>query len=100
MRVPRQLFFALALIGGPLLAYGMLMLVTDGLGLVHGDSVPALLLIGIGAPAALTVSLGKTFRRNAKEIAVVSVGSVVLAFAAYVTLIIIWWLTLPPDFFN
>ena len=100
MGVPRGIFFALALIGGPLLAYGLLMLVTDGLRLVNGDSVPALLLIGIGTPAALTVSLGKTFRRSAKEIAVISVGSVVLAFAAYVTLIIIWLLTLPPDFFN
>jgi hypothetical protein len=94
------LCFALALIGGPLLAYGVLMLVTDGLELVHGDSVPALLLIGIGVPAALAVSLGKTFRRSANEIAVASVGSVVLAFAAYVTLIIIWLLTVPQDFFN
>jgi hypothetical protein len=94
------MFFGLALVGGPVLAYAVLMLVTDGLGLVHGDSVPALLLIGIGVPAAVAVSLGKKLRRTAKEIALASVVSVVLAFAAYVTAIIVWLLTLPPDFFN
>jgi len=94
------MFFALALIGGPLLAYGVLMLVTDGLRLVRGDSVAALLFIGIGAPAALAISLGKALTRSTKEIAMASVVSVVLAFAAYVTLIIIWLLTVPPDFFN
>jgi hypothetical protein len=98
--VSRRVFFALVLIGGPLLAYGILMLVTDGLRLVYSDNVPALLLIGIGAPTALAVSLGKKLRRTAKEIALASVVSVVLAFAAYVTAIIIWLLTLPPDFFN
>ena len=76
------------------------MLVTDGLRLVHGDSVPALLFIGIGAPTALAVSLGKTLKRTGNEIAVASVASVMLAFAAYVTLIIIWLLTVPPEFFN
>jgi hypothetical protein len=98
--VSRRVFFALVLTGGPLLAYGVLMLVTDGLRLVYGDNVPALLLIGIGAPTAVAVSLGKKLRRNAKEIAVASVASVALAFAAYVTIIIIWLLTVPPDFFN
>jgi hypothetical protein len=95
----RTLFFVLTLVGGPLLAYGLVMLLTDGLGLVDGDSA-ALIAIALGTPAAVALCLGRVERRAPREIAIAVVGSVVLTIVLAVALIAYTLTHLPPDFFN
>jgi FtsH-binding integral membrane protein len=95
----RRLFFTLAVLGGPLLAYGAVMLVTDGLRLVHSDS-PIVVLVGLGLPAAAVVSLGRMERRTSREITLALVGSLLLTVGLAIALIVYTISRLPPDFFN
>ncbi|MFL5938328.1 MAG: hypothetical protein ACJ744_07225 [Gaiellaceae bacterium] len=95
----RTLFFALALVAGPLLAYGLVMLLTDGLGLVDGDSA-ALIPIALGTAAAMVLCLGRFERRAPREIAVAVLGSVVVTIVLAAALTAYTLTHLPPEFFN
>ncbi len=92
-----KLFFALTLVGGPLLAYGVVMLVTDGAGLLRGDSA-ALIPIGLGTPALATVVLGRIMGRTRRQIALAVIASVVLTVVIAIALIVVVVSTLSSDF--
>jgi hypothetical protein len=92
-------YFTIALVIGPLLSYGAMMLISGGLGFVQGGSA-WLVAVGLSVPAAFTCGIGKVARRSTNEIVLAAGGSVAVTFVVAVTLIVIWLLTLPPNFFN
>ena len=78
------MFFVAALLGGPLAAYGVVMLVSDGLGLVY-DWV-ALALVALGTVVVVTVGAGKAGRRPRADIVRGLIGSIIVASAFAVML--------------
>jgi hypothetical protein len=99
IRLSRVGYFTTAWVIGPLLSYGAVMLVSDRLGFVQVGSA-WLVAVGLAVPAAFTCAIGKAARRSANEIMLAAAGSVAVTSVVAVTLFVIWWLTLPPDFFN
>jgi hypothetical protein len=99
IRLSRRGFFVVAVVIGPLLGCVAVMLVSDGLGLVRGDS-PWIVVVGLALPAVFAAGIGKVARRSPNEIVLAAAGSVAVTSVVAVTLFVIWWLTLPPNFFN
>ena len=97
IRLSRVGYFATALVIGPL--FGCAAVVLVGPGLVRADSVWRV-IVGLAVPAAFASGLGKVARRSPTEIVIALAGSVAATCILAVTLIVIWLLTLPPNFFN
>jgi hypothetical protein len=94
-RTSFKLFLLLALIGAPVATYGVIMLVTDGLGIVRDNWGWLIVLI----PPLFTMIVGRAMRQTALRIAFASVGSIATTFALIVVIVVIS-LSSNPDVFQ
>ena len=99
IRLSRMRYVVIALAIGPLLGFVAMMLVSDGPGLVRLDSW-WIVVFGLGVQAAFVAWTGRVARRSQTETLIAVAGSVAASCILAVTLIVIWLLTLPPNFFN
>lgn len=95
MGLSRMGFFAIALVIGPLLGCAAVVFLAHGL----ADSLWGV-VVGLAVPVAFASGLGRVAGRSTTEIVIALAGSVAATCILAVTLIVIWLLTLPPDFFN
>ena len=98
IRLSRMRYVVIALAIGPRWPVAM-MLVSDGPGLVRLDSW-WIVVFGLGVQAAFVAWTGRVARRSQTETLIAVAGSVAASCILAVTLIVIWLLTLPPNFFN
>ena len=95
MGLSRMGFFAIALVIGPLLGWAAVVFLAVG----RADSL-WVVVVGLAVPVAFACGLGRVAGRSTTEIVIALAGSVGATCILAVTLIVIWLLTLPPDFFN